>query len=324
MTELTQTEIGQTGIHVSLVGMGCWPISGVTTLGVSEQDALTTLEAAVDSGINFFDTAYCYGYSGESEKLLARALGHRRDQVVIASKGGIHWEDRVQKRDASPETLKRQCEESLRRLQTDVIDLYYLHAPDPRVPVEESAEGLLALLDAGKIRAVGVSNVTAAQMQRMAAVCPISASQPPYNMLQRDIEDEHLPWCCEQGVTVMVYWVLLKGLLAGHLSPADRFDPPDGRSKYPMFQGEEFQKNLAFVDTLRPIASDAGLTVSQLVIGWTLAQPGIGVALCGGRRPAQIRESAGAMVPGGLKEEFVSRVDQAISDRGDAASQTPV
>ena len=316
-------EIGSTGIAVTPVAMGCWPISGVTTLGVSDTDAMSTLEAAIDAGINFFDTAYCYGYEGESERLIGRALGGRRDEVVIASKGGIHWENRVQRKDARPETLQRQCDESLQRLGTDRIDLYFLHAPDPAVPLCESAGGLKELLVAGKILSVGVSNFSVAQMEEFSLVCPIAASQPHYNMLQREIEASHLPWCRAHDVSVMVYWVLLKGLLAGHLSRDDRFEPPDGRAKYPMFQGEEFQRNLDFVDALRPLARQAGLTVSQLVIAWTLARPGISVALCGGRRPDQIRESAAAM-GAGVAGDLLRRVDAAIAARGDAATRPPV
>ena len=319
----TTIEIGTTGIHVTPVAMGCWPISGVTTLGVTDAESVATLEAALDSGVNFFDTAFCYGYEGESEKLIGRGLGHRRDEVVIATKGGVHWENRIQQRDARPETLRRQCDESLQRLDTDRIDLYYIHAPDPAVPVSESAGGLKHLLEEGKILSVGVSNFTADQMEEFSAVCPISASRPHYNMLQREIEDEHLPWCRQHGVSVMAYWVLLKGLLAGHLSRDHVFESPDGRAKYPMFQGAEYQRNLDFVDSLRPIASDADLTVSQLVIAWTLAQPGISVALCGGRRPEQIRESAVAM-GAEVGEEMLDRVDQAIAARGDAASRPPI
>jgi len=316
-------EIGTTGIHVSPVAMGCWPISGVTTLGVTDAESVATLEAALDSGVNFFDTAFCYGYEGESEKLIGRGLGHRRDEVVIATKGGVHWENRVQQRDARPETLRRQCDESLQRLNTDRIDLYYIHAPDPAVPVSESAGGLKQLLEEGKILSVGVSNFTAGQMEEFSAVCPISASQPHYNMLQREIEAEHLPWCRQHGVTVMAYWVLLKGLLAGHLARDHVFETPDGRAKYPMFQGAEYQRNLDFVDSLRPIAADVELTVSQLVIAWTLAQPGISVALCGGRRPEQIRESAVA-IGADVGAEVLGRVDRAIAARGDAASRPPI
>ena len=311
------------GIEVTPVSMGCWPISGVTTLGVTESESLATLEASLDAGINFYDTAYCYGYEGESERLIGRAFAERRDEVVIATKGGIHWEDRKQHKDGRPETLKRQCEESLLRMGTDHVDLYYLHAPDPAVPVSESAGGLKELLESGKVRSVGVSNFSVSQLEEFHVVCPISASQPHYNMLQREIEAEHLPWCREHEVAVIAYWVLLKGLLAGRLTREQQFDPRDGRAKYPMFQGEEYQRNLDFVEVLQSIADRAGMTVSQLVIAWTLVQPGITVALCGGRRPEQIVESAGAMWAE-LESSVLMAVDQAIAGRGVAESRPPV
>lgn len=316
-------QIGTSGIEVTTVSMGCWPISGVTTLGVTESDSLATLEASLDAGINFYDTAYCYGYTGESERLIGRAFRGRRDEVVIATKGGIHWESRKQHRDGRPETLRRQCEESLQRLGTDHVDLYYLHAPDPVIPVSESAGGLKELLEAGKVRSVGVSNFSVPQLEEFHAVCPIAASQPHYNMLQREIEVEHLPWCRKHDVAVIAYWVLLKGLLAGKLTREQQFDPRDGRAKYPMFQGDEYQRNLDFVATLRPIAEAVERTVSQLVIAWTLAQPGISVVLCGGRRPEQIVESAGAMRTT-LDETVLAAVDDAIAVRGVAESRPPV
>jgi len=319
----TTTPIGDAGIAVTRVSMGCWPIAGVSTPDVTVADGLATLAAAFDAGINCFDTAYCYGYEGESERLIGEAFGDRRDEIVIATKGGIHWENRQQRKDGRPETLKRQCDESLVRLRTDRVELYYLHAPDPAVPVSESAGAIKELVEAGKVLSAGVSNFNVAQLEEFHAVCPIAASQPPFNMLQRGIESEHLPWCRTHGVAVMVYWVLLKGLLAGRLTRDHAFDPTDGRAKYPMFNGREFERNLDFVDALRPIATDAGVTVSQLVIAWTLARPGISVALCGGRRPGQIRESAAA-IDVRLDTETMRRVDAAIAARGEPESRLPV
>jgi aryl-alcohol dehydrogenase-like predicted oxidoreductase len=179
--------IAGSDIRITPVTMGCWPISGVTSIDVTEENSLATLEAAFDAGINFFDTAYCYGYNGESEKLIARALGPHRDKIAIATKGGIHWEDRKQTKDASPQTLRRECDESLQRLNTDHVELYYLHAPDPKVPLAESAAALKQLFDEGKILSVGVSNFNVAQLDQFAAVCPISACQPHYNMMKREI-----------------------------------------------------------------------------------------------------------------------------------------
>lgn len=190
-------EIGQTKILISPVSMGCWPITGVTSVDVTEAESLSTLEAALDAGINCFDTAYCYGYEGESENMIARALGHRRDEIVIASKGGIHWEPdhsgkNTQILDGSPSTLRQQCETSLQRLKSDRVELYYLHAPDPHVPIEESAGVLKELMDEGKVRSVGVSNCDVPQMEAFMTVCPLSAYQPHYNMLQREIENAEL------------------------------------------------------------------------------------------------------------------------------------
>lgn len=315
--------LGQTDIHVTPVAMGCWPISGITSIDVNERDSLATLTTAVDAGINFFDTAYCYGFGGESERMIAQALGSRRDEIVIATKGGIHWENGKQGRDGSPATLKRQCEESLRRLATDRVELLYLHAPDPNVPIAESAGALKELLDEGKTRSVGLSNASVEELSEFSAVCPLAAYQPHYNMLQREIESDQLPWCREHHVSVIVYWPLMKGLLAGKLARNHVFDPRDGRRKYPMFQGEEWQKNQAFLDRLRPIAAAAEKSVAELVINWTIHQPGITAALCGAKRSEQIRDNAGGM-GWRLSASQLASIDQALVERGPAASRGAV
>ena len=203
--------LGKTDIEVTPVAMGCWPISGMTSLDVNDSDSLKTLRAAVEVGINFFDTAYCYGPNGESERLIGQAFSEDRDSIVIATKGGIHWDaagDRAF--DGSPNTLRRQCDESLQRLGTEYIDLLYLHAPDPKLPVAESAGGLKLLIESGKVRSVGVSNFNVDQLDAFHAVCPISAVQPAYNMLQREIENDIVPWCLSQQASIVVYWPLLK------------------------------------------------------------------------------------------------------------------
>ena len=316
--------LGKTDIRVSPIALGCWPIAGMTSRGVTEADSLATLDACFGLGINFFDTAHNYGLNGESERLIARAIRGRRDQVVIATKGGLRWDAAgKQEHDARPETLKQMCEESLRRLETDHVELLYLHAPDPNVPIAESAGGLKQLLDAGKARAIGASNFSLAQLREFAAVCPLSAFQPPYNMLQREIERDTLPWCRENGVSVMVYWPLLKGLLAGKLPRDYVFPPGDGRPKYPMFQGEEWQKNQDFLDELRAIAADTGRSVAQVVLNWTIRQPGITSALCGAKRPDQIRDNAGA-TGWELSAEQLTKIDLALKKRGTAVSRPPV
>src|SRR5580698_9068380 len=174
--------LGATGLQVSSVALGCWPIAGMSSPGVVDADSLATILACFDLGINFLDTAYCYGAEGESERLIACALAGRRGEMVIATKGGIEWgPGRQQIVDGAPATLRRQCEESLRRLATDRVELYYLHASDPRVPIGESAGEIRRLIGEGKVLSAGVSNVDVAQLAAFAAECPLTAYQPPYN-----------------------------------------------------------------------------------------------------------------------------------------------
>jgi aryl-alcohol dehydrogenase-like predicted oxidoreductase len=324
MTASELRPLGRSDIRVSPVALGCWPISGMTSLDVNEADSLATLLAALDAGINFLDTAYAYGAAGESERLIARALGRRRDQVVIATKGGIEWDAAGQRViDGRPNTLRRQCEESLRRLATDHVELLYLHAPDPNTPLADSAGELGRLQAEGKTRLVGVSNFSLAQLQEFHAVCPLAAFQPPYNMLQRDIECDTLPWCREHGISVCIYWPLMKGLLAGTLPRGHVFQPGDGRAKYPMFQGDEWRKNQDFLDELLLLAAEIGKTVAQIVVNWTIQQPGITAALCGAKRPEQIAETAGAM-GWQLSGEQLARIDAALSGRGKAVTKAAV
>lgn len=308
--------LADTGLRVSEVALGCWPIAGLTSPGTSDAESIATIQACFDLGINHLDTAYMYGRDGESERLIARAVGHRRDAVVIATKCGLHWTDTGrQTYDGRPETLRRECEESLRRLQTDRVELLYLHAPDPNVPIAESAGAMRDLLDAGKAVAIGASNCTIEQLETFSAFCFLSAVQPAYNMLVRGIEADLLPWCRRRNVAVLVYWPLMKGLLAGKIPRDFVFGPDDSRHKYPMFQGEERRKNHDLVDRLEQIARQAGRTVAELVIRWTVEQPGITAAVCGAKRPDQIRETAGG-AGWRLTAEQSAQIDAALADRG--------
>jgi aryl-alcohol dehydrogenase-like predicted oxidoreductase len=303
--------------------MGCWPITGITSVDVNESDSLATIKRAFDSGINFFDTAYCYGFNGESEQMIARVLASDRDKIVLATKGGIHWEAGKQVRCGRPETLLRECDESLCRLKTDRIELYYLHAPDPNVPIAESAGAIGELIQQGKVLSAGLSNATVEQLTGFHEACPLAAYQPHFNMLQREIEESQLPWCVQHGVSVIVYWPLMKGLLAGHLPRDYVFDPKDGRRKYPMFSGDEWQKNQDFLDRLRELAAELNQPVSQIVLNWTIQRTGITAALCGAKRPHQIQQNAEAMT-WSLTADQITRINAAIADRGTIISKAAV
>jgi aryl-alcohol dehydrogenase-like predicted oxidoreductase len=308
----------RTTLNISEIAFGAWPIAGLTSPGITEENSLAAIRACFEAGVNHLDTAYMYGSDGQSEKLIAKALGSRRGEMIIATKGGLHWgPDKEMVYDARPETLRRECEESLRRLATDRVELYYLHSPDPKTPVAESAGEIKRLLDEGKILAAGASNVNVAELEEFARECPLSAYQPPYNMLQRQIEADTLPWCREHGVAVLVYWPLLKGLLAGKMRRDQTFEN-DSRRKYPQYQGEEWEKNLALIEKLRAIAEELGHTVAELVLRWTLQQPGITSALCGARLPEQVRENA---LGSGweLAPAQLARIDKLLAERGTPA-----
>jgi aryl-alcohol dehydrogenase-like predicted oxidoreductase len=312
--------LGNSGFSISPVALGCWPIAGVTTLDTNDADSIATIQKCFDIGINHLDTAHVYGPNGESENIIRRALGSRRDEMVIATKCGIHFEGDEMVTDNRPERLRFECDESLRRLGTDRIELLYLHAPDDDVPLADSAGAMRQLMEAGKTRSVGVSNFTVEQLETFHAVCPITAVQMPYNMLQRDIEQRTIPWCRKRDAAVMIYWPLMKGLLTGKLQRGQALDKLDSRRKYPMYQGQELERNLDFVDQLRTAAALSGHTVAQLVVNWTMNQPGITAALCGAKRPAQIEETAGAM-GWQLSAEQHAIVNAALASRGSAAAK---
>ncbi len=316
-------QLGQSRIRVSSVAMGCWPITGLTTLDATREAGIRTLHAALDSGINFLDTAYAYGIEGESEQMIGEVIRGRRDSVVIATKGGIHRVGKGQDFDARPETIYRECDESLKRLGTDHVDLYYLHAPDPQTPSAESAGAVANLIAGGKTLTAGASNMNIEQLKQFHAVCPLTAVQPHFNMLQQEIELDIAPWCRENQISLCVYWPLMKGLLAGKLTRDHQFSPGDGRAKYPMFQGDEWQKNQDFLDDLRAIADDIDVTVSQLVIAWTIRHPGITAALCGAKRDWQIQETSAAMSIE-LDESILTGIDDALQRRGPSVSRGAV
>ncbi len=290
------TELGLTQLNVSRICFGTWQFGG--DWGAQEVDEnRAAIRRALELGINFFDTAQGYGW-GESERLLGDTLRDelrsRRDELVIATKGGLRMDGETLVRDASPQWLRQGVDESLKALGVDHIDLYQVHWPDPDTPSDETAGALGELVDEGKIRHVGVSNFDADEMEAFDATRPVETLQPPYHLFRRDIEDSILPWCREQDLGVLVYGPLAHGLLSGKLDAASTFPDDDWRCGSDLFQGEAFERNLGVIDELKAFAAERGWTVPQLAVGWTLAQPGVHAAIVGARRPDQIEGTAAA------------------------------
>lgn len=301
--------LGHSDLYVSRIGLGCWPMAGITSVGVSDHESIATVEAAIAHGINFFDTAFAYGYDGRSDRVLRAGIGMNRDKVVIAHKVGTYWNENKERCiDGTPQRLKRDAEECVRRLGVSYVDLMYLHTPDPHVPIEQSAAAIHDICKSGLARYAAVSNVTADQAAKFHSVCPVVAIQPHFNMFQQEAVKELLAFAESNQIAMVCYWVLMKGLLAGKLRRDHEFDPTDRRLTYPIFQGEAWQRAQDLLDKLRAMASELGCTVSQLVIAWTLAQPGISVALLGAKHPDQITETAHAMHLS-LDESVVSEIN---------------
>lgn len=298
------------------LALGCWPLAGMTRPGVTRQAAIETVAAAIDHGITHLDTAYCYGENGESEKAIAQAAQGRRNEVTIASKCGIHWQaGKKQTVDGRPETIIREAKESLLRLQADTIDLLYLHTPDPKIPIKESAGALRRLLDEGVVRAVGLSNGNVEECKLFAETCPLTACQRHFNMLQQEIRPALLPYCKSEQIAMVTYWPLIKGLLTGRMERNQVFQKTDSRHKYLMFHGEEFQKNLNFVDTIRSLATQQNMDLVSLVLAWTMAQEGITTVLFGATSAKQVAANAKALNCR-LDGSIIQAINDAINQRG--------
>ncbi len=293
---MESVSIPGTRFKVSRVALGTWAIGGSMWGGTDEPASIDTILAAVDHGINLIDTAPVYGY-GRSEEIVGRALaeGRVRERVAIATKAGLAWEAGRVFRDASRARILRDVDDSLRRLRTDYTDICQVHWPDPLVPVEITAEAMHKLLDQGKIRAIGVSNFSVDQIRRFRRVAPLHVVQPPYNLFERDIEADILPYCVGEGITCLCYGALCRGLLSGSMRPDSAFQGDDLRRNDPKFLPPRYAQYLAAVRRLDWFAQDHfGKRVIHLAVRWVLDQ-GAGVALWGARRPDQIGPVAEVM-----------------------------
>jgi aryl-alcohol dehydrogenase-like predicted oxidoreductase len=281
--------VAETPLTVSRIGLGTWAIGGWMWGGTDDQESVDTIRAAVEHGINLIDTAPAYGF-GHSEEIVGRAIAESqlRSRVVIATKVGLEWKNGKVFRNASRRRILREVEDSLRRLRTDYIDIYQVHWPDPLVSIEDTAEAVQTLFDQGKIRAIGVSNFSVAQIERFRRVAKLHVVQPPYNLFEREIETELLPYCRQHGIATLTYGALCRGLLSGKLQADARFHGDDLRLTDPKFQSPRYAEYLAAVRRLDQFAMDHyGKRVVHLAVRWLLDQ-GVTTALWGARRSDQL------------------------------------
>jgi len=321
-------ELGQSGIKVSAVGLGTWAIGGTWWGGTESNDSIAALQAGLDEGINLIDTAPVYGL-GLAEEIVGQAIkGRDRDSVVIATKVGLVWDTTEGQfffesagkrvlRNLKPHSIRQEVEQSLKRLDVDYIDLYQTHWQDPKTPIADTMEELIKLKNEGKIRAIGVSNADVFQMGQYLDVGQIDSNQPLYNMLDRAIEDEDLPFCIEHNIAVLTYSSLALGLLTGKMTPGREFGPGDLRSTNPRFSYEPVVKINTMMEQFAPIREKYGLNQTQLTVAWTASRPGVTSALVGVRNPDQARDIA----PGGRVEiapEDLEAMDRIISEMAPA------
>jgi len=306
---------GNTDIQVTPVGLGTWAIGGWMWGGTDEAQSIDTIHRAIDKGIGLVDTAPVYGF-GRSEEIVGKALADgRRDQVALATKVALNWNDDHDKvwRDASASRIEQEVDDSLRRLQTDRIDIYQVHWPDPETPMEETARALEKLYRAGKIRAIGVSNFTPAQMNELQKTVPLHSLQPPYNLFERDIEQETLPYCRDNGIATITYGALCRGLLTGKMREDTQFTGDDLRKNDPKFQGERYRQYLNAVAELDRFARERyQKNVLALALRWLVDQPGVTTALWGARRPEQL-DPVGEIDGWSLDKEAMTAIDEILA-----------
>jgi aryl-alcohol dehydrogenase-like predicted oxidoreductase len=309
-------EVPGAQLKVSRVALGTWAMGGWMWGGTDQRESIATIRAALDQGINLIDTAPVYGF-GVSEEIVGEALGGVRTQAVIATKTGIEWRDGKVYRNATRARIEQEVDDSLRRLRTDYIDIYQVHWPDPKVPVEETAEAMRSLYEAGKIRAIGVSNFSVAEMERFRQVAPLHVLQPPYNLFERAIEADILPYARAHQIVTLGYGALCRGLLSGRMRPDTTFEGDDLRRVDPKFQPPRFAQYLEAVRQLDEFAQRRfGRHVIQLAVRWMLDQ-GISVALWGGRRPDQLEAALGVSgwsLQSSDREQIERIVSRAIPD----------
>jgi aryl-alcohol dehydrogenase-like predicted oxidoreductase len=325
-------QLGESGLSVSAITFGAWAIGGWMWGGAERKDAVAAIRASYEEGVTSIDTAPVYG-QGLSEEIVGEALqGIPRDKVQILTKYGMRWDEKkgefgFKSKDnsgkaleiykyAGGESIIRECEDSLRRLQTDYIDLYQIHWPDSTTPVEETMEAVAGLLQQGKIRAAGVCNYNRELMKHAETTISLASDQVPFSMVNRGIEKELVPWCIENKKAILAYSPLQRGLLTGKIRPGHSFGDGDTRADSKFYQPENLTRINAFLDTLRPLAASKNASLSQLVIRWTIERPGITIALVGARNAGQAVENARG-IDVKLSMEEIAFIDRQLAGIGD-------
>ncbi|MBN1646402.1 MAG: aldo/keto reductase [Spirochaetales bacterium] len=301
--------LGNSGLEVSAIIFGAWAIGGWAWGGTDKTQAVAAIHQALDSGIDTFDTAPVYGF-GMSEEILGEALKGKRNKVKILTKYGLRWDTNEGRlyfdatgndgnllhvhRFASKESIMRECERSLSRLKTDYFDLYQIHWTDVTTPIEETMEAVNRLIEQGKVRASGVCNYSAAECETANSFTTLASNQVPYSMVRREIEAEVVPFCLTHNIGILAYSPLQRGILTGKIKPGHKFSDGDNRGDQPYYQPENHRRIMDFLSAIKPLADDNGMTLAQLVLNWTIRQPGITAALAGARNPKQSGENAAA------------------------------
>lgn len=285
-------KIDSLDMDVSRICLGTWSIGGWLWGGSDENESVKTIHEAFDKGINFIDTAAVYGF-GNSENIVGKAVKDniKREDIVIATKAGLEWNDNGIFRNSSKDRILKEVDDSLKRLKTDYIDIYQIHWPDPVTPFEETAEVMSRLKKQGKIRTIGVSNYSVEQMEKFKEAASLDTSQPPYNLFERGIEKDIMGYCHEQGITMLLYGVLCRGLLSGKISKDTEFKGDDIRKKDPKFSGERFAQYLEAVSRLDEYARENfNADVLQLAVRWVLDYTRVDIPIWGARKPSQLEE----------------------------------
>jgi len=309
------SEIPGMDFQFSRIGLGTWAMGGWMWGGTDEQESIRTIHSAIDRGITLIDTAPVYGF-GRSEEIVGKALaaGGLRQRVSIATKVGLDWTGGDPFRNATRKRIFAEIDASLKRLRTDVVDIYQVHWPDPMTALSETADAMGSLFKQGKIRAIGVSNFFSEQMNEFGRVAPIHTAQPPYNLFEREIENDVLPYCARNGIAVLAYGAICRGLLSGRMNPDTKFEGDDLRRTDPKFLQPRFGHYLEAIRLLDRFAGENyGKRVIHLALRWVLDQPGVTTALLGARHPGQL-DPIGGVMGWTLDSDALREIDRIIGD----------